>query len=213
MEAIEDRFAEAHWTVAYDALDHSAERVTIAAGIFDRSDHEGGGRRIGAARRARLNIGERHRGRIDCRVDVMYLAHPGEHLDAGDLAQQRASDCARSDAADGLACARASAAAVVATAVLGVVGVVGVRGAIDVTQLVVGAGARVLVPHHQRDGRTGGAPLEDPGEHFDDVILVALGDEAALARPPAIEVVLDGRDVEGEPRRAAVDDDTNRATV
>jgi hypothetical protein len=101
----------------------------------------------------------------------------------------------------------------IADAVLGVGGVVGVGGSVDVLEVVVGAGAGVGVADHHRDGRAQGPPLEHAAEDLDLVGLVSLGDQAALARPPPIEVRLDVGDVDSQARRASVDHHADTATM
>ena len=101
-------------TRARDALDHAAERVAARARGVDLRGHLGRGGRVGAAHRVRLDGRERHRARIDLRLDVVHALHPREHLDAGRGREQLARDRARRDAADRLARARAPAALPVA---------------------------------------------------------------------------------------------------
>src|SRR5262249_29901558 len=69
------------------------------------------------------------------------------------------------------------------------------------------------VPDQERDRRPRGLPLEEAGQHLDPVRLAALGGQPALPRPAAVEVALDVRRVDGDPRRASVDHHPHRRAV
>ena len=154
LELVEHRLAEPGRHAARDALDHAAERVAARARGVDasppsRRPRPRSGQRTAFASTAR----QRHAGRIDLRLDVVHALHPREHLDAGRRREQLARDRAGGDAPDRLARARAPAALPVADAVLRLGGEVGVRRPVDVLHVLVGARARVLVAHQQRDRR------------------------------------------------------------
>ncbi len=75
------------------------------------------------------------------------------------------------------------------------------------------AGPRVLVAHQDRDRRAERVALEDAREDLGAIGFVARRRQAALARATPIEVALDLRERDREPRRAAVDDDADAAAV
>ena len=85
VDLVEDRFAQAGRHVADDAFDDAAERIAVLAGALDGFDHACRVHRRGAAGRARFDILERDRGRIDQGVDVVHLTDPRQHFDAGGL--------------------------------------------------------------------------------------------------------------------------------
>ena len=147
------------------------------------------------------------------RLDVVKARDKGADFHAGGEAENFFGDGAGGHAADGLARRGAPAAPVVADAVLDLVGVVRVRGAELLLHLVVGAGAGVGVAHKHRERRAGRAPLEEPGENFDLVLLLARRDEIALPGPAAVELGLDLGDRQRQAGRAAVDHHAHRATV
>src|SRR5205823_3977233 len=138
--------------------------------------------------------------------DVAHLLDVAQ--DAHALARQELlGDGAGGNAADGLAGAGAAAAAVVAAAVLGVEGEVGVARAVLVFQPLVVAAALVGVAEQDADGSAVGGALEDAGPDLRQVLLLALGDELRLPRPAAPQVGQEVLGAEGQPGRAAVDDE------
>ena len=197
LELVEDRLAEPGRHAARDALDDAAERVAVAARArrcappCARPRPDRGSASASPRPSASVTVAG-----VDLRLDVVHLAHPREHLDAGDVGEQLARDRAGRDAADRLARARAAAALPVADAVLRLVGVVGVRRPVDVLHVLVGRRARVLVAHEQRDRRAERAALEHARQDLDAVRLLARRGEAALTGPAPVEVALDLGDVE-----------------
>src|SRR5690606_30920172 len=122
------------------------------------------------------------------------------------LAQVLARDRARRDAHRRLARRRAAAAAVIADAVLLLVGVIGVARPELVLDGGVVAGALVGVLDHEADGRAGRLPFEHARENAHAVSFLALGGVPRAPGTPPVEVRLDVRFGQREPRRAAVDD-------
>ena len=108
---------------------------------------------------------------------------------------------------------RPPAAPVVPQAVLLLVRVIGVAGTEQLRDIPVVPGALVDVLDEQPDGRARGPPLEDAGEDPDLVRLPALGRVPALSRAPAVQVPLQVRLAQLEPRRAAVHDGADRGAV
>ena len=117
------------------------------------------------------------------------------------------------DAGRGLTGARPAAAAIVADPVLGIVGEVGVPGTVTVLDLAIVLRALVLVADHERDRCAGGDPLEHTRQDLDPVRLLALGRELRLPGLAAVEPVLDLGLRQRQPRRHAVDHDTDGRPV
>ena len=82
-------------------------------------------------------------------------------------------------------------------------------GAINVTEVVVCAGLMVGVSNHHGERSAGGAALEHTGEELDLVGLVALGDQAALAWPPTVEIALHVCFGDGQSGWASIEHDTD----
>ena len=114
---------------------------------------------------------------------------------------------------DGLARAGPPAALPVADAVLGVVGVIGVRGPVDVLERRVMLRLGVRVVHQDEDRGAERLPLENAGEDFARVAFLALRGDAALPRPPPVQLHLDVVVRQLQPRRTAVHDHAHRAAV
>ena len=124
-----------------------------------------------------------------------------------------ARDGAGRHAHGGFARRRAPAAAVVANAVFLPVRVVGVAGAKRFGDRRVVLAARILVPDQERDRRSRGPSFEHARQYFDRVGFAALRHMPRRARFAPVEVMLDVGDREREPRRAAVDDATDRRSM
>ena len=62
----------------------------------------------------------------------------------------------------------------------------------------------VLVEDDHGDGMARGLPLEDPAQHLDAVRFAAGSDQVRLARAPAVQIPLDGLQIEGQPGLHAV---------
>ena len=77
--------------------------------------------------------------------------------------------------------------------------------------IVLAAG--VLVPYADEYRRSEGAALEHARENLSPVGLLALGDDAALARTAPVQLGLDVVDGQLQARRAAVHDDANCVAV
>jgi hypothetical protein len=90
---------------------------------------------------------------------------------------------------------------------------VGVRRPELRAHLLVVAAALILVAHHHGDGRAEGDAVVNAREDLDGVGLAPLRRDVALARPAAIELALNLLDGDGQPRRAAVDDDAHGGSV
>ena len=143
----------------------------------------------------------------------MDLGDPCQDLDAGGVGEESPGDGARSNAAHGLAGAGPTAAQPVAGAVLGVVGEVGVGGPVDVLEVFVGLRPGIGVAYQHGDGGPESVSLEDAGEDLGLVALLALGGQATLARATSVEVALDVLGDERQAWRAAINDDSDSATM
>ena len=191
LELVEHGLSEAARDASRDAGDHTAQRIALLPHLVDAPDHLLGGVWIGAANQVRIHLREADGDGIDLRLDVVDRRDPRQHLDAGNLTQQLARDCTRSDSADGLSGAGATAALPVAHTVLGLGREVGVRGAVEVAHVLVRGRPGVLVSDQHCDRRAQGHPFEEPGQDFDLVGLLAGAGESALTGPPPVEVALD----------------------
>ena len=214
LEFVESGFAEAGRTVAHHAFDEPADRVTVRACFFDAHDHLFRRGCVGTTDRIDFDRFAGHGRDIDQRFDLVDAADPGEHIDAG---MKRLEDLAGHDAggntADGFARGGAASSLPVADAVFGLVGEIGMGWTESRLHLAVGLGARVFVADEDGDGRAEGFALEDAGQNFAAVGLLARCDDIALARAAAVEFLLDVRFGQVELRQAAVDDHTDAAPV
>ena len=86
-------------------------------------------------------------------------------------------------------------------------------GAVEVLHVLVGAGAGVAIAYQHGDRGPQGSSLEESGDDFGSVFLLARGGEPALARPAPVEVGLNLLDVQGQARRAAVHHDPHSTAV
>ncbi len=113
---------------------------------------------------------------------------------------------------------RTPAAAIVADAVFGVIGVVGVARAIFGGDVAVVFGALIHVVDLQRDGRAGRdlfalVVIEDTREDLHFVGFAPLRGEARLTGLALVEEGLDLSGLDGDTRRAAVNDTADAGTV
>ena len=211
LEAVEDGLAQPRRHAAHATLDDAADGVALAAHGLDALDHFLGRRPVRAAHCGRLDFGQRGESsqRLRRRHDVVHLRKECANLHA----RRRGAIGLREDllrnrpgrhAPDRLARGAAATPAMIPDAKFSLIGVVGVRRPELVAHLVVGAGPLVGVAHQHRDGRAGRPALEDAGEDFHPVLLVARGDDVALAGPPAVELGLDFRRFDGQARGAAI---------
>lgn len=83
LEFIENGFTEAGWAIADDALDHSADGVSIGTDRLDALDHRIDHGGIARADDVRLDDGGGDGFGIDGGVEVLDGFHPGKDLDAG----------------------------------------------------------------------------------------------------------------------------------
>ena len=101
----------------------------------------------------------------------------------------------------------------IAKAVLLLIGVVGVARAEAILELLVVARARIGVLDQQADRRAGGAPFEHAREDAHRIALATLADEVRSAGAAPIDIALQIRLAERQPRRTAVDDAAERRAV
>ena len=78
---------------------------------------------------------------------------------------------------------------------------------------LVVAALLVLVEDHHRDGVARGPPLEDTAQDLHPVRLAAGGHQVRLPWPAPVHLLLDGRQVEGQPGLHAVHDDAHGGPV
>ena len=79
--------------------------------------------------------------------------------------------------------------------------------------MLIGLRSGVLVPHQHCDGGAEGPALEDAREDLGPIFLGARSREPALAGAAPIQVRLDHRGIERQPRWAPVDDDADTSAV
>ena len=128
-------------------------------------------------------------------------------------AEDLARDSSRRDPRGGLARRGAPAAAVVADSVFFPVGVVGVPRTEPVGDIAVVLRALVGVLDQQLDRSAGRHPVEGAAHDAHQISFAALRRVARLPRLALVEPLLDVGFGERQPRRDAVDDDTNRRPV
>src|SRR5690606_19373709 len=104
----------------------------------------------------------------------------------------------------------AAAATIVADAVFVVVGVIRVGRTEQVLDGRVVLGLLVGIADQQTDRAAGGAPLEHAGEDLDLVRLLTLGGVSAGARLAPVQILLQIRCRQLQPRGAAIDDGNQR---
>src|SRR5690606_22632024 len=129
---------------------------------------------------------------------------------AQSLAQILARDRPCGYSHHGLARRGAPAAAVIAQTIFLLVGVVRVSWTEAVLDLFVVARALILVLDQQADRRPGGASIEDARQDAHLIRLTALTRVARRARAAPLDIRLDIRLRQRHPRRAAIDDATER---
>ena len=129
------------------------------------------------------------------------------------VAQNLAGDGAGRDPHRGLARRGPPAAAIVADAVFQVIGEVGMARPVALGDVAVVLGPLVDIVDQQRNGRAGRQSLEDAGQDAHLIGLLALGGEARLPRPAAVQKRLDVGLAERDARRAAVHHTADGRTV
>jgi len=143
-------------------------------------------------------------------------AHLHQRTAHGDVGQDLAGDGAGGDAGRGLARGGAPAAAIIAQAVFGFIGEIGMAGTKLVLDLGIVLRALIGVLDQQRDRRAGrhlpaGLRMRHhAGKDLHRVGFLALGGEARLPGPAAIEIALDVFDCQRQQRRAAIDHAADR---
>lgn len=213
LQPVEDRLAQPRGQPAHDQLCDPADRISIPARGLDQRLHPRGRGGVGAAARVEAAVGaplhlvERDRRGIgELGLHLAHLLHVADDLGAELGLEQGLGDRPGGDPGGGLAGAGAAAAPVVAAAVFLVVAEVCVSRPVGLGDLAVVLGAGVLVSDQDRDRRAGGLAFKEPGQDLGLVGLLALRDQPALARSPAVELGLDQRFGDGEPGRTAIED-------
>ena len=84
---------------------------------------------------------------------------------------------------------------------------------IHVLQVVVVPAARIGVPHQEADGRPEGDPIEDATEPFHPIALLAGSPQWCAARASAVQLLLNGLQVQLQPRGTAIDHTTDGRSV
>src|SRR5690606_31732039 len=166
-------------------------------------------RRIGAEERVVVH-----------RLQGFGLQHQGPELrqislnaHAEALAQIFTSDRARRDTHYGFARRRPATATIVAEAIFLLIGVVSVPGAEAILDLVVVARTLIGVLDHHADRRAGGAALEHPRQDLHLIRLLALAGVPRRPGAPALELRLNVRLGQLQPRRATIDDAAERGPM
>ena len=129
------------------------------------------------------------------------------------LGQQLFGNSAGCHAADGFAGRGAATSATGLNAVLGLVGRIGMGRPKGDLHLLVVAGALVLVAHHHGNRGAQGDAIEQATEDLDLVVFLARCRDPALPGFAPVQLMLNRRDIKRQPRRAAIDDHADTATV
>ena len=178
-----------------------------------RSDHARRGRGIRAAHRRGLDLRERGKVVRPRRLEIVDAGDKGADLHPAGQPEDFFRDRAGRDPADRFARGRPPAAPVVADAVLGLVGEVGVgrAGTSPASRRRRRAGRRCCAPAARSACRWCGPRRPRTGSR--PVLLLARGDDVALAGPPAVQLGLDLGRRQRQAGRAAVDDHAHGAAV
>src|SRR5262249_30341732 len=120
---------------------------------------------------------------------------------------------ARRDAPDGFARRRTATALPVPNSVFSLVSVIGVGRPKFAGDLSVIFGPRVFVANYHRDGSAERFPFKNTGQNLASVFLVALRRDFALTRATAIQLALNVRFANVDPRRTTIDHHANPAAM
>src|SRR5204863_915095 len=86
---IEHRLAKPSGEIAHQALDHSAQRITVRTRPFDQSDHGFGSRLVRAPDRCRFNVPRLQHRLVYVCLHVMDLRHVSDDLELWEEADQQ----------------------------------------------------------------------------------------------------------------------------
>ena len=202
-----DRFAE-RWRTTLDAhFDEPARRIAFAAKLLDIREHLLRSDRIGAAQRVVLDrLGQELRRAM--RPNLQRVRR-----DAQRRWQDLAREHARDDAAQRLAPAAASTAAMVAVLILLRPRLVGMPWPHNAPQRVVVLRPRVLIAHEHADRHPRGLAFKHARHDLGAIAFLALRSHGALPRTTPRELGLEVRFRERQTRGNAIDDDAERLPV
>src|SRR5476649_1663215 len=187
IELVVDRIAEADRDAGRHDLDYRAARAAALADVIEIAFPALRGLAVGAPEGIVAGGVPVPLGTVD--LLCAELDHRAANPDA--IAQHLAGDRAGGHAHGRLARRLAAAAAIVAHAILLQIGVVAVRGPELVLDLAVVAAALVDVVDVQRDRRAGRDALEDAGQDFYRVRLLALRHKGRLTGTALVHTDLD----------------------
>src|SRR5207302_8257176 len=149
-----------------------------------------------------------HRG-----LNALHLLHVTEDLDAILFAQNLFRDRSSGNAANGFPRASPAATGPCPDAELRLVSVVRVRWPELCLHFSVGFRPGVFVAHPHADRRAEGLTFKRARKNLHSIAFFARAHNPRLARAASIQVWLDVRLAESQPRRAAIDDDADACAV
>lgn len=164
-----------------DTADNAADGVALLLDIKNQFLHPSRG--FGIRTSHRIAFGER---KVEFSVGTADgycadLRSIGLYADA-QLLQSLTSESSSHDTGSRLACARASASAIVTQTVLCCICIVGMRRAESLAELSVVTRLLVLVADYKADGTACGHSLKQSREYFDRITLLAAGSDGRLSR-------------------------------
>lgn len=212
LEPVENRIPQAYRQPLHAAEDQAAHGIAFLADFKNTFLHFLGGFRMGAADRIGFDFLQGWK--------VVHGGH-GNVVDTGDIGpdvhaaggQDFAGNGGGGDSRGGFPGRRTAASLGVTVSVFGLVGKVGVGGPEFLPHLVVGFGLLVAIGDIEADGRSGGAALVNPGEDFDLILLVALGNDFGLSGATAIQFFLQIAFFQGKIRGATIHDGSEGRTM
>ena len=211
IEAVVHRLAPADRHARGHHVDARTDRVARLAQLIHEGIELGQHGHIGGEEG--IALGVQVLPGIERDLDRPELRHVAADDDAVALAQPLAGNRTGGHTHRGFAGRGTTTTARIANAVLLPVAVVGVTGAEGLGDVGVILAALVLVADQQRNRRAGGHPLVHPRQDLDRIRFAALRDMARGARLAPVELGLDVRLADRQPRGATVDHAANGRTM
>ena len=214
LQFVKDRVTQTNGAVADGAGNYAAQGIPLTAGGADSLSHLLGSGGVCRADDVCFYGGGIYIFRPDRAGDVVYAFYPADDF------QLRAERLCHGsgygtcgNAADGFTRAGASAAGPGAYAVFGIVAVVCVGGAVGVLHFIIRAGAVVFVADGQGNGGAQSQTVQHAAENFYSISFIARGDDVALPRAAAVQLLLNHFLSEWNTWGAAVYNDTDSGAV
>src|SRR5438477_5775662 len=193
-EFVENGFAQPRRNISRNTLNHATKRIAVSTRLLNEIDHVLCDRLVGTSNNRGFHVRGFNFQSVNLRDDVVNLCDEGDNFDFWKKSGQYfARDGSGGDATDCFPRTGASTALPVANSVLGLVSEIGVRGTKSFAHRFIGFRTGVLVSNENCYRGAESSALENAGQDFATIRLVAWSRDFALTGAPTIEFLLNIR--------------------